>query len=80
MHDRGGPAGRAAAVTRVAEALAPYRAHLREAGLGTISENATGDAPFTPVACFAQAWSVSELLRIERRVAALRAETQKSKR
>ena len=80
MHDLGSPAGRAAAVALVTEALTPYRAHLREAGLGTISENATGDAPFTPVACFAQAWSVSELLRIERRVAALSAEAQESKR
>jgi glycogen debranching enzyme len=67
-------------VALVTEALAPYRAHLREAGLGTISENATGDAPFTPVACFAQAWSVSELLRIERRVAALRANAPESQR
>ncbi|MEI6156714.1 MAG: amylo-alpha-1,6-glucosidase [bacterium] len=73
VHDLTNSAGRAAAVALVTEALAPYRAHLREAGLGTISENATGNAPFTPVACFAQAWSVSELLRIERRVAALRA-------
>jgi len=80
VHDLTDPSGRAAAVALVTEALAPYRAHLREAGLGTISENATGDAPFTPVACFAQAWSVSELLRIERRVAALRATAQETKR
>jgi predicted glycogen debranching enzyme len=80
VHDLTNPSGRAAAVTLVTEALAPYRAHLREAGLGTISENATGDAPFTPVACFAQAWSVSELLRIERRVAALRANAPESQR
>jgi predicted glycogen debranching enzyme len=80
VHDLTNPSGRATAVTLVTEALAPYRAHLREAGLGTISENATGDAPFTPVACFAQAWSVSELLRIERRVAALRANAPESQR
>jgi glycogen debranching enzyme len=80
VHDLTNPSSRAAAVALVTEALTPYRAHLREAGLGTISENATGDAPFTPVACFAQAWSVSELLRIERRVAALSAEVQESKR
>jgi predicted glycogen debranching enzyme len=80
VHDLTNPSSRAAAVALVTEALTPYRAHLREAGLGTISENATGDAPFTPVACFAQAWSVSELLRIERRVAALSAEAQESKR
>jgi glycogen debranching enzyme len=80
VHDLTVPADRAAAVALVTEALTPYRAHLREAGLGTISENATGDAPFTPVACFAQAWSVSELLRIERRVAALRATAQETNR
>jgi glycogen debranching enzyme len=74
VHDLTNPADRAAAVALVRDALRPYRAHLRDAGLGTISENATGDAPFTPVACFAQAWSVSELLRVERRLAALSAE------
>ncbi|MFM8915656.1 MAG: amylo-alpha-1,6-glucosidase, partial [Candidatus Limnocylindrus sp.] len=80
VHDLTNASERAAAVTLVTEALAPYRAHLCEAGLGTISENATGDAPFTPVACFAQAWSVSELLRIERRVAALRANAPEAQR
>lgn len=80
IHDLTRPTGRAAAVALVTEALTPYRAHLREAGLGTISENATGDAPFTPVACFAQAWSVSELLRIERRVAELGANALESQR
>ena len=74
VHDLTNPAGRAAALKIVTSALLPYRAHLYEAGLGTISENATGDAPYTPVACFAQAWSVSELLRVERRVASLLAE------
>ena len=80
VHDLTNPSGRAAAITLVIEALAPYRAHLRDAGLGTISENAKGDAPFTPVACFAQAWSVSELLRIERRVAALRVDAPEAQR
>lgn len=32
-------------------------------GLGTLSEIADGDAPFTPRGCIAQAWSVGETLR-----------------
>jgi len=44
--------------------LAPFRAHLREAGLGSVSEIAEGAAPFAPRGCPAQAWSVAELLHI----------------
>ncbi len=43
--------------------LDPLRAHLLEAGLGQISEVFDGDAPHRPGGCFAQAWSVAELLR-----------------
>jgi predicted glycogen debranching enzyme len=45
--------------------LAPFRAHLSEAGLGQISEIFDGDAPHTPRGCVAQAWSVAEVLRCE---------------
>jgi predicted glycogen debranching enzyme len=38
--------------------------HLECAGLGTVSEIFDGDPPHRPVGCFAQAWSVSELLRV----------------
>jgi predicted glycogen debranching enzyme len=44
--------------------LAPLRAHLREAGLGSISEIFDGDPPHSPRGCFAQAWSVAEISRI----------------
>ena len=44
--------------------LAPLRAHIREAGLGSISEIFDGDPPHTPRGCFAQAWSVAEIARI----------------
>ena len=37
--------------------------HLREAGLGQISEIFDGDAPHTSRGCIAQAWSVGEILR-----------------
>jgi glycogen debranching enzyme len=41
-------------------------AHLDEAGLGHVSEIADGDAPHRPAGCPFQAWSVGELLRLER--------------
>ena len=50
--------------------LAPLHAHLDEAGIGHVSEIADGDAPFTPRGCPFQAWSVGELLRAERMLAA----------
>lgn len=37
--------------------------HLGEAGVGSVSEIFDGDAPHTARGCYAQAWSVSELLR-----------------
>ena len=46
-----------------AEWLQPLRAHLSDAGLGQISEIFDGDPPHRPVGCFAQAWSVAEVLR-----------------
>jgi glycogen debranching enzyme len=48
----------------LAALLAPFRAHLLDAGLGTISEVADAAPPFSPRGCLAQAWSVAELLRI----------------
>jgi predicted glycogen debranching enzyme len=37
--------------------------HLKDAGLGTISEIFDGDPPHHPRGCIAQAWSVAEILR-----------------
>jgi glycogen debranching enzyme len=48
---------------RAAEFVAPFRSHLYEAGLGQISEIFDGDAPHAPRGCYAQAWSVGEVLR-----------------
>jgi glycogen debranching enzyme len=42
----------------------PLLDHLREAGLGQISEIFAGDPPHAPRGCIAQAWSVAELLRV----------------
>lgn len=52
------------AQAQVLDWLRPLRAHLDEAGLGSISEIFDGDVPHTPRGCFAQAWSVSEVLRV----------------
>jgi predicted glycogen debranching enzyme len=49
--------------------LRPVIHHLRDAGLGTISEILEGDPPHTPRGCIAQAWSVGEVLRVWRLVA-----------
>ena len=49
-----------------------FARHLREAGLGSISEIFDGSPPHVPNGCIAQAWSVAEclrLLRLSRRAA-----------
>jgi predicted glycogen debranching enzyme len=48
----------------IAKLLEPLFAHLEEAGLGYISEIFDGDPPHRPGGCFAQAWSVAEVLRV----------------
>jgi glycogen debranching enzyme len=49
--------------TQAKEFLEPMRYHLRDAGLGSISEIFNGNAPMQPQGCVAQAWSVAEVLR-----------------
>ncbi len=43
--------------------LAPLLQHLNDHALGSMSEIFDGDPPFSPHGCFAQAWSVAEVLR-----------------
>jgi predicted glycogen debranching enzyme len=43
--------------------LAPVAQHLEDACVGSVSEVFDGDAPHTPRGCFAQAWSIAEILR-----------------
>ena len=43
--------------------LTPMAEHLTTGYVGNISEIFDGDSPFTPRGCFAQAWSVAEVLR-----------------
>jgi glycogen debranching enzyme len=50
--------------------LAPLLAHLDTAGLGHVSEIADADPPHAPRGCPFQAWSVAEVLRLERAVLA----------
>ncbi len=53
---------RAAALAR----LRPFEHHLRDAGLGSISEILAGAPPHLPAGCIAQAWGVAEVLRLWR--------------
>ncbi len=50
--------------------LPPLHAHLEQAGLGHVSEIADAEPPHTPRGCPFQAWSLGELLRLERVVLA----------
>jgi glycogen debranching enzyme len=43
--------------------LQGLKAHLTDAGVGTISEIFDGEFPHRPRGCVAQAWSVAEILR-----------------
>ncbi|MBW4535537.1 MAG: amylo-alpha-1,6-glucosidase [Pleurocapsa minor HA4230-MV1] len=43
--------------------IEPMADHLNTGCVGNISEIFDGDVPFTPRGCFAQAWSVAEVLR-----------------
>jgi predicted glycogen debranching enzyme len=46
--------------------LAPLFEHLNHAGLGHVSEIADAEPPFKPCGCPFQAWSLGELLRLDR--------------
>lgn len=50
------------------DVLRPFEHHLRDGGLGTISEIFDGDPPHRPRGCIAQAWSVAEVLRVWRKL------------
>lgn len=64
----------AAARVQVQEWLDAFASHLQTAGLGQVSEIFDGDPPHAPVGCMAQAWSVAELLRVQRLVAGMEPE------
>ena len=48
--------------------IKPLLQHLNEAGLGHVSEIADAEPPHTPRGCPFQAWSLGELLRLDRSV------------
>jgi predicted glycogen debranching enzyme len=50
--------------------LAPLLEHLGSAGLGHVSEISDAEPPYTPRGCPFQAWSVGELVRLDRVVLA----------
>ena len=49
---------------RITNALKGFESHLKDEGIGQISEIFDGDKPNEPRGCFAQAWSVAEVLRV----------------
>jgi glycogen debranching enzyme len=48
----------------VGELLQPLLEHLENGGLGHIAELFDGDPPHRPGGCYAQAWSIAEVLRV----------------
>ncbi|HEY5962238.1 MAG TPA: amylo-alpha-1,6-glucosidase, partial [Polyangiaceae bacterium] len=48
--------------------LRPLMQRLNEAGIGHVSELADGQAPHRSRGCPFQAWSIAELIRVERRI------------
>lgn len=50
-------------VDRARQFLEPMANHLFDHGVGNLSEIFDGNAPMTPRGCFAQAWTVAEVLR-----------------
>jgi len=48
----------------IGQILESLKAHLMEEGIGQISEIFDADLPHEPRGCFAQAWSVAEILRV----------------
>jgi predicted glycogen debranching enzyme len=61
-------ADKQAAINTLTRYLSVFEKHLDEEGLGAISEVFDGDPPPTPGGCFAQAWSVAEILRLSKLV------------
>jgi predicted glycogen debranching enzyme len=57
-------ASRESVIAEIDAWLDVFTAHLREAGLGQVSEIFDADHPHTPRGCIAQAWSVAEVLRL----------------
>jgi predicted glycogen debranching enzyme len=58
--------------------LEPLGRTIYAAGLGTISEVFSGDPPFVSAGCFAQAWSVAEVIRAWEILSAAAAPVQRS--
>lgn len=55
-------------VQAIIDYITPCVLHLREAGIGGVSEVFDGDPPHTPGGCPVQAWSIAELLELTQMV------------
>src|SRR3990172_4928161 len=56
------------AVNRVKVMIEPISEHIKDTGIGFISEYFDGSEPYAPKGCMAQAWSVAEVLRIRKKI------------
>ena len=61
----------AEAIQAIRDALTPMAATLREGCIGQLPEIYNGDAPAVSRGCFAQAWSVGEILRVYEAIEAI---------
>ena len=43
--------------------IEPFKDHMKDACVGSISEIFDGNRPFSPQGCIAQAWSIGEIFR-----------------
>ena len=59
----GGPRERDAPITSARSFLEPISMHLHQACIGQVNKIFDAQAPHLPRGCFAQAWSVAEILR-----------------
>ncbi|MCD4813334.1 glycogen debranching enzyme N-terminal domain-containing protein [bacterium] len=50
--------------SEIKQLIKPFEEHIREAGLGTISEMFDGDPPHSARGCLSRAWNVAEILRL----------------
>ena len=48
----------------IEQVLEGFKTHLKDEGIGQVSEIFDADSPHEPRGCFAQAWSVAEILRV----------------
>jgi len=65
------------AIAKAKMMIEPLFEHIKDSGLGFISEYFDGNEPYAPRGCIAQAWSVAEVLRIKKKIEKLEERQEK---